>query len=428
MKNVFLFSLLCIISNTALCQKQVKEYVQQQIVSLKSIDPATADFSDLSPIGAAIGESRIVMIGEQDHGDGATMLAKSRLIKYLHEEKGFNVLAFEGDFFALNEGWDQLPKEEEQIKQFLKENIFPIWADCEQCGDLLYSYIPATYQTPSPLQVTGFDNQVGSFEFSKGQIKKSIDQYLQHKKVKYTESMRYQRFLYYLNMIGAPVSPSLKGEFQEGMKWFVQSADSVLEQLGPDASRDLEYLTLESLREFAKARLHSGDYVQSYNYRDRQMAKNLQWLARTKYPEEKIIVWAANGHIMKNADTAIKGKRDASISWMGTAFTKDSLNASQTYVLGFSSLQGTYKRTTERQVKAVPRPLKQGFETWIDERIAYGFVDFKPFRLLYPRYNKMFMMKPRQFNMTGNWTSVFDGIFYIRDMVPCETLGAKEKL
>ena len=428
MKSIFLFSFLSILSFSALCQKQVKEYVQQRMVPIKTIDPAATDFSDLSPIGAAIGESRIVMIGEQDHGDGSTMLAKSRLIKYLHEEKGFKVLAFEGDLFALNEGWGQLPKEEEQIKQFLKENIFPIWADCGQCGDLLYSYIPATYQTPSPLQVTGFDNQIGGFKFSKDQIKNTIDRYLHEKRVEYTKSKRYQRFLYHLNMIGAPISPIMEGEFQEGMKWFAQSADSVLAQLGPDSSRDLEYLTLESLREFAKARLHSGDYVQSYNYRDRQMAKNLQWLVRTKYPEEKIIVWAANGHIMKNADTAIKGKRAASISWMGTAFTKDSLNASQTYVLGFSSLQGTYKRTTEKLVKAVPRPLKQGFETWIDERINYGFVDFKPFRLLYPRYNKMFMMKPHQGNMTGNWTSVFDGIFYIRDMVPCETLGTKEKL
>lgn len=428
MKSIFIFSLLSILSFSALCQKQVKEYVQQQMIPVKAIDPTATDFSDLHPIGAAIGESRIVMIGEQDHGDGSTMLAKSRLIRYLHEEKGFNVLAFEGDFFALNEGWKQLPKEEEQINRFLKENIFPVWSDCGQCSDLLYSYIPATYQTRSPLQVTGFDNQIGGFKFSKDQIKESIDQYLREKKVEYTKSESYQRFLYHLNIISASISPSMEGELLEGMKWFAQSADSVLAKLGPDASRDLEYLTLESLREFAKARLHSSDNVMYNNIRDRQMAKNLQWLARIKYPEEKIIVWAANGHIMKNADTAIKEKRTASVTWMGTAFTRDSLNASQTYVLGFSSLQGTYKRTTERQVKTVPRPLKQGFETWIDERITYGFVDFKPFRLLYPQYNKMFMMKARQFNMTGNWTSVFDGIFYIRDMVPCETLRAKEKL
>jgi len=338
------------------------------------------------------------------------------------------VLAFEGDFFALNMGWEKLPKEKPEISRFLKENLFDVWSDCGQCGDLLYDYIPATHSSGNPLQVPGFDNQIGGFQFSKDHIKKSIDQYLHERRVEYTASKSYQRFLYHLNMAGASGAPSMGGEFQEGMKWFIQSADSVLAQLGPDASGDFLYLTLESLREFAKARLHPGDYVKSYNLRDRQMAKNLQWLAHTRYPGEKIIVWAANGHIMKNAGTAIKGKRDASIAWMGTAFTKDSLNASQTYVLGFSSLQGTYKRATEKQVKTVPKPLKQGFETWIDEGIAYGFVDFKPFRMLYPQYNKMFMMKPRQFNMTGNWTSVFDGIFYIRDMQPCESLASKEKL
>ena len=82
---------------------------------IASIQPDLVEFSDLDAVGAAIGDARIVMLGEQDHGDGATFLAKTRLIKYLHEEKGFNVLAFEADFFGLNEGWSQLPK---RIKRY----------------------------------------------------------------------------------------------------------------------------------------------------------------------------------------------------------------------------------------------------------------------------------------------------------------------
>ncbi len=64
-------------------------------IPLKSIDPNETDFADLDGFGKAVGDARIVFLGEQTHGDGATFHAKTRLIKYLHETKGFDVLAFE---------------------------------------------------------------------------------------------------------------------------------------------------------------------------------------------------------------------------------------------------------------------------------------------------------------------------------------------
>lgn len=88
---------------SACVQKDIKQFVVENRVDILSISPDSTDFSDLEAIGKAIGDSRIVMLGEQDHGDAPTFLAKTRLIKYLHEQKGFNVLAFESDFFALNE-------------------------------------------------------------------------------------------------------------------------------------------------------------------------------------------------------------------------------------------------------------------------------------------------------------------------------------
>ena len=64
-------------------------------------------------IGQAIGDSRIVMLGEQDHGDGETFKKKIELVKFLIETKGFNVVAFESDFFAINKVWEtDLPTDE----------------------------------------------------------------------------------------------------------------------------------------------------------------------------------------------------------------------------------------------------------------------------------------------------------------------------
>ena len=79
----------------------MERYIKDSVVLVRSIDPADTLFSDLDLLGKAVDDSRIVMLGEQDHGDSRTFLAKCRIIKYLHEKLGFNVLAFESDFLHL---------------------------------------------------------------------------------------------------------------------------------------------------------------------------------------------------------------------------------------------------------------------------------------------------------------------------------------
>src|SRR4029078_13189642 len=96
---------LIILCKPCFTQSAMKTYVGTNVRQIASIDPDQQDYTDLKVIGDAIGDARIVMLGEQDHGDAPTFLAKTRLIKYLHEKKAFSVLAFESDFFAVNYSW-----------------------------------------------------------------------------------------------------------------------------------------------------------------------------------------------------------------------------------------------------------------------------------------------------------------------------------
>ena len=66
------------------------------------------------------------------------------------------------------------------------------------------------------------------------------------------------------------------------------------------------------------------------------MADNLIWLLTEKYPKEKIIVWAANAHIIRDAMDAIEPKEFRHPS-LGYYFTKKKKFSEQKYVLGFTS-------------------------------------------------------------------------------------------
>src|ERR1041385_1753084 len=114
---------------------------------IRSIDPRPADddFADLQFLRAAIGDSRVVQLGEQSHGDGAVFLAKDRLIKFLHREMGFDVLVWESGMFDCREADRSLRKPENDPEVAWREGVFGIWAATAQVKPLL-EYIRARYE------------------------------------------------------------------------------------------------------------------------------------------------------------------------------------------------------------------------------------------------------------------------------------------
>lgn len=407
--------------------QSIKNYVEQHTLPVQFIENRQDDaFADLEAFGNAVGDSRIVLLGEQDHGDAPTFLAKTRLVKYLHEKKGFDVLAFESDFFALNYAWDKLEKQQALIDSFLMRNIFPIWTFCDACENLLYSYIPSTFNTNAPLQVSGFDNQM-ILDYSWHHLSSTLDSFLRANNFPAVHAANYDSLLSqmdrlrkfsYLNDSGRN---ALRPEMQRAILAFTgiqQQADSLL------AKDDFWLMVIHSYMPGLK-QLYETNYAEQNTIRDEQMAKNLAWLCKVKYPDKKIIVWAASAHIQKGADV-IQNKFD--FINMGLRFINDTLLKKETYFLGFTSATGTAGRLTMKDSYKVAKPLANSFEKWVNEDYAYAFTDFSAFNNQYPGFNSPFLMKgTRHYYIKRVWNKAFDGVFFIRNMYPCKNIFKQVK-
>lgn len=405
--------MLLLLTAPALPAQDIGSFVKENTVAIKTISPDSSGYTDLAAFGNAIGDARIVFLGEQDHGDAPAFLAKTRLIRYLHEKMGFNVLAFESDFFGLNAGWDQADKS--ALLPFFQGNIFQLWSYCDACQYLFKTYIPQTQTTATPIQVTGFDNQT-VLRYSGNWLSRSVDSILRAHDLPITHDAAYSTRI-------IPFIDSLKRYYLKDASGYAPQRNYLLrikEELAKVLpATDFWMMVVDNL--IASNKQYEPNKVtrDGIGIRDEQMAKNLLWLATIKYPNEKIIVWAQNGHISKYGH--YNDSWQDQHPYMGTVFDAIKDPAMKTYVLGFSSATGRAGRLGEPAFE-VKAPKKKAFETWIPDSLAYAFTDFTVFRNANPAADVTFHMKVFGHAYLYNkseWHKIFDGIFFIREMYPC---------
>lgn len=74
-------------------------YLKNNALVINNVEPDNEDYVDLAALKQSLKDVTIVGLGEPIHHDGSAFKAETRLVKFLHQELGFRVIAFESGFY-----------------------------------------------------------------------------------------------------------------------------------------------------------------------------------------------------------------------------------------------------------------------------------------------------------------------------------------
>ena len=79
------------------------------------------DKNDYSFLNEVLKNKRIVLLGEQTHGDGATFDEKVKIVKHLNYKLGLNTIVFQSGFYENYKAWKLYLLQTKQVHLFITE-------------------------------------------------------------------------------------------------------------------------------------------------------------------------------------------------------------------------------------------------------------------------------------------------------------------
>ncbi len=364
-----------------------KKWVNDHAYSLTSIQPEPASsqkipsnkFEDLAMLKPLLHDKRIVFLGESSHGVAQFNLAKTRLIQFLHQEMGYNVLAFESGLGDVMNAQGKIDKQ--AALQTMKDAIFGVWWTKETLP--LFEYAKTTQATEKPLVLAGFDiQQQGAFtngnwlqnpqlaqQFSDAE--KQLAEWSSSKDVK-----GYQKEKTAIINVYKQVKAQVQTKEKELQKAYPNELQIVklMERTLADRIRladEYVELTIQSNIEMEQNKYES--FLTTMEWRDQAMMENLLWLAEEVYPTEKFIVWAHNDHIRK-AQSDVMGS-PYPVKLMGERLPD--IYKKYSYVLGLYMTSGETANNMGETMPVLP-PIKGSIEDIVSSaNKPYTFIDLR---------------------------------------------------
>lgn len=398
------------------CKDDVTKVVRENTYPIRSISPNDTTYDDLNFLAEKLDNKKVVLLGESAHGDGSTFKAKTRLIKFLHEELGYNVIAFEGaTIFDMYYASSKINKGNSSriAARELNKGLFTVWSASQEFQNFAH-YIG---NNSDSLSLVGIDNNFAMTSYAHYFPKYLNENFgiAQSHKIDFDEFLRIHKLL-------LTKSFQLKNDNSFRFKHFVEDIEIIKDIVRTSTEvsagqKDHLSRELENLISYVEG-IQMG-LMGSVIPRDRQMAHNLSWAIDNYYPNEKVIVWTANFHAAKNLDQAIYAEGDDLYQKFTplAQYLSEEYGADQVYSIATTSVEGETNLFTKTAAIAISQA------SW-DYKIAqeiyddFSFFDFEEIRKSEFGNDEfestVLGYKPHM----GKWYNIFDGVLFIRKMEP----------
>lgn len=260
------------------------------------------DNQDLAFLKPLLGGVRIVQLGEAGHGMGEVNLLKARIARYLLDEMGFSVLAFESSLYLAHQADGRAA--ELGAQSILTSSLIGVWHTKEVLP--LFERLKASRGSARTIRLAGFDVQpigsgkktrpaffravVGGSDSAYGAAIEAFDTAFLAEYDKGSSSRRtYFRqhrdeLIVFYDKLAAFIDTrltSIAGEHRHAALVARQEARSMA-----------SYVRMQT----------AGDARSMAESRDEGMAANVRFLADELYPGQRIVVWGHNYHVSHAAE------------------------------------------------------------------------------------------------------------------------------
>ena len=343
-----------------------------QIIDLGVCRADKISQSGLEKLKEKIGDTEILFLGEQVHGIGTDYENFAFLVKFLHEELGFNVIAQEYCFYSFGALSEQ--RLNGSSAQVYRDAMYWPQAKAKEFNTL-FEYIDEQSETDLPIFLEGIDPRI----FKRNTFIKYIDSLLTQTDLKILNKTEIEIYLNTLrNVVKLEYNDTITNSLHK--EFFYNSTETIISNLTEQSQDPRTIQNLRNLIGFAKNAWNSENLEMNdadrFQHRFEMMAENILWMKEQMYPNEKILVRLHNGHAAKNLK-ALKGAIPDHLipNEANTGKILHNKYGNKCMYIGLTHYSGTYCNW-DYKAKEIPKPENSSIEEELHNKgYDYAYID-----------------------------------------------------